>query len=496
VIAESEIVKVSEQIELKLGLHFPENRLVDLKKVILSTLPELGFGHRFEDFYRALSLDALSQMQYDILATHLTIGETYFFRENASLQALIKTILPPLIEERSHKNRNIRIWSAGCCTGEEAYTIAILLSELIPDIDSWNITIIGTDINRNFIHKAKSGRYTQWSFRVTPIDILNRYFIKVDKAYEVIPHIKKMVAFSYLNLVEDKYPSAATNTENMDVIFCRNVIMYFSDEQRIKVLHRFTQSLTNTGWLISSPVEVLNEVLPYLKRVNIDEAILYHKDLLFEKMNKAVFPFQPENAFPSLSDSGSHKLKSKNVSRTPNDSLEIKKQKELFDESVKEEKHILQRAERYYKQGYYKEALVLFKKLYHQNPADYSTLYYLSKSSANLGYHAEARLWCEKLILNDSMNANYYYLLATILLELNETQLAEETLKKVLYLDPQHVLAHFVIGNWNLNQGKKKEAQKHYQNLKNLLNGFQEDWVIPESDGLTVARLKEIIGLF
>lgn len=500
----SDIVKISEQIESKLGLYFPENRLKDLKKAIQSALPELGFGNNFDSFYQALCADSLNQIQFDILALHLTVGETYFFREDTTLQVLKKVILPSIIEERSTGKKDIRIWSAGCCTGEEAYTIAILLSELLPDIESWNITILGSDINRKFIQKAINGRYTQWSFRETPVDVLNRYFKKVGQEFEIIPRIKKMVTFSYINLADDKYPSHLTNTDAMDIILCRNVLMYFSVEQRIAVINRFAQSLVSNSWFITSPVEVSNEDYINLRRVMINDAILYRKGAWDDEKTTAVFSsniqkseLEAENQkYASFYQPENQKVYDKVVPPAYFVSTHIEDQKDIFVEPINEDLADLQKAEQYYKQGAYENALELFKKLYKKKPTDNHVIYFLAKSSANLGYHAEARSWCEILIDMNKMNANYHYLLATILLELNEPTQAEQALNKVLYLDSQHVLAHFVIGNYYRNQGNVKMARKHYQNIMKLIEVLHEDFIIPESEDLTVGRMKELVTLF
>ena len=503
-ITEPEIVRISEQIERNLGLHFPKNRFEDLKLLILTALPDLGFDNNFNSFYQAISNNSFSPLQYDTLALHLTIGETYFFRESISLDALTKNILQPLIEERSKEKKEIRIWSAGCCSGEEAYTLAILLFELIPDIESWNITIIGTDINRNFIQKAIKGRYTKWSFRMTPTEMLNSYFTKVGKEFDVIPRIKKMVTFSYINLADDKYPSRSTNTDAMDIILCRNVLMYFSVVQREQVFHRFTKSLIHNGWLITSPVEVSNEAIPGLTRVNIDNAILYHKGIRIYEKKKNVFishqedasMLQAEKKSVSLLDNADISVLSKTNSKDSNLSQENKQSKELMNKVISERKTDFQKAENYYDQGLFKEALILFKKAHNQNSNDQKTMFFLAKTAANLGYHTEAMSWCEKLIANEKMNANFYYLLATILLEINDNTHAEQILKKVLYLDPDHILAHFSLANYDRKHGKIITANKHYKNTLALLESLDDDLVIPESGNITVGRMKEMVVQF
>lgn len=391
-ISESDIVRISEQIEHKMGLHFPVNRLTDLKKLIISALPDLGFGKNFDSFFHAVCSDSLSQVQFDLLAVHLTIGETYFFRESLSLQALKNVILPSIIEERSRGKREIRIWSAGCCTGEEVYTLAILLSELLPDIETWNITIQGSDINRKFIQKAIIGRYTQWSFRETPIEVINRYFIKVGREFEIIPRIKQLATFSYINLADDKYPSCSTNTDAMDIILCRNVLMYFSAEQRLSVINRFTQSLVSNGWLITSPVDVSNKEISQLTRVSIDDAILYRKGFWYDEKTMTAFssfkPHEPvilvENQNYSSIDQPDEpaiqEVHQKVIFTAYAESSNIDYQKEEGAIPVNQGIADLQKAKKCYKQGFYEDALVLFKKLQIQNPIDNIVIYYLGSA--------------------------------------------------------------------------------------------------------------------
>ena len=180
-----------------------------------------------------LSSEPPSRNQIEILASYLTIGETYFFREKQTFEILEERILADLIKTRRQNERRLRIWSAGCCTGEEPYSIAMLLSKMLPDLKDWNISILATDINPRFLHKASEGVYSKWSFRDCPQGVKERYFRKAkEDRLEILPDIKKMVTFSYLNLVEDSYPSLSNCTNAMDVIFCRNVLMYFAPTDR------------------------------------------------------------------------------------------------------------------------------------------------------------------------------------------------------------------------------------------------------------------------
>ena len=165
------------------------------------------------------------------MASYLTIGETYFFRVEPDFNALENHILPELIHLRKDTGKYLRIWSAASSTGEEPYSLAILVRKLIPDIKDWNITILATDINTRSLAKAEKGIYGNWSFRNNPEWLKKIYFTPLlDERYQINRNIKDMVSFFYLNLARDTYPSLLNNTNGMDIIFCRNVLMYFTPE--------------------------------------------------------------------------------------------------------------------------------------------------------------------------------------------------------------------------------------------------------------------------
>ncbi len=491
-IHEAELTIISEQIERKLGLAFPKNRFSDLKYALNSALPEIGFKTDYATFGDAMVNNRLTQNQSDTLVLYLTIGETYFFREKTSLDVFTHTIIPELIKNRDQLKREIRIWSAGCCTGEEAYTIAILLTETLPDIETWKITIIGTDINRNFLHKARNGRYTQWSFRDTPESLKKKYFTQIGKEFEVIPEIKKMVSFSYLNLAEEKYPMTENNTFAMDVIFCRNVLMYFSSAQAKKVVMRFKECLSHDGWFITSPVEVSSAYFSILNQVIIKEALLYRNGEWSHESDFQFPPhrpltkteeFKPANSLSTLFD---QKEKKTNEPTLPFYKAEPETKKDDLLIDLKPIYRLIEAAR-------YENALSHLQKLSTLHPDDTTIKFLMTKVFANMGKHAEARFFCDELISKDKLNSDYYYLLATILFDQGEKEAAEKVINQVLYIDPNHLMAHFLKANISWIFGKKQVATKHYENLLDLIRNMDDSETIADSGGLTVGRLKEMI---
>jgi len=251
---------VSQSVEAQLGLHFPPERWTDLERGLGGAATELGFEN-VEKCARELVLAKLNPAQVDALAAHLTIGETYFFRDPATFEALASQVFPALAQEKRGLAKRLRIWSAGCCTGEEPYSIAIALRRALPDLDDWRITILATDINPQFLRKAAAGVYGPWSFRGVPDETRAAYFRRRPEGrFELLPSVRKMVTFACLNLVEDVYPSLANNTNAMDLIFCRNVLMYFSGEQMRKVVASLRRSLVDGGRLVVSATEASREV--------------------------------------------------------------------------------------------------------------------------------------------------------------------------------------------------------------------------------------------
>ena len=259
-----------------MGLHFPQARRDALAKGMERAAGEFGFADPVACAEWLLSAP-LTPRQIEILAGHLTVGETYFFREKRSFETLEREVLPELIRAR-RSERRLRIWSAGCCTGEEPYSIAMLLSRMI-DPREWNVTILGTDINPRFLRKAAEGVYTKWSFRDTPSRIREEYFEAVEEnRFAISPVIKKMVGFSYLNLAEDAFPSLSNNTNGMDLIFCRNVMMYFTPEQMRRTIRQLHRSLVDGGWLLVSPTEASHTLFAEFATVPFSGITLYQKE--------------------------------------------------------------------------------------------------------------------------------------------------------------------------------------------------------------------------
>ncbi len=284
-------------VEGRAGLDFPPARWADLARGIRATATELGFADAEECARTLMSPDA-HEAHVALLLARLTVGETYFFREEKVFEVLEKVALPELIRTRRATGKRLKIWSAGCCTGEEPYSIAIALERTLPDLADWDVTIFGTDINAEFLRKAGEGIYGEWSFRGVPDAIRKRYFLPCDAGrLEVVPRIRRLVRFECANLVEDINPASA-----MDVIFCRNVLMYFSTEQVKNVAGRLHRSLAADGWLFPGSSEISRQWFSQFTSAHIEDAMVYRKAAAAAPAPLAVSvePAPPKKPAPQL----------------------------------------------------------------------------------------------------------------------------------------------------------------------------------------------------
>lgn len=485
-ISETLLSSLSEFVGFRMGLHFPRERWRDLEHGVSSAAFEFGFRDA-QTCIKWLVSSPLKKQELEILASHLTIGETYFFREKKSFEVLEEKILPGLIRSRIENERHLRIWSAGCATGEEPYSIAILLSRMIPDIKDWNITILATDINPGFLKKAQKGVYSEWSFRGAP-EWIKKYFIKTKNGFEIIPNIKKMVKFSYHNLAEDAYPSLLNNTSAMDIIFCRNVLMYFSESRAKQVVSALYLCLVDGGWLLVSPVETSNVLYSQYAKVNFPGAIFYKKDI---GGSQRIQEFIPETIYHPPEEIRAATLPVEHIP-VPVIPAPKEKIKTGLEEQKAAEPDAYEEALTLFRQGMYSQAVDKIIDLASQDH-DTKAMVLLARAYANYGKSAPALEWCEKAIAVDMLNPGCHYLHAMILQERGQVKEAVKSLQRAIYLDQDFVLAHFALGNLSRQQGKMKESDRFFENALALLGGFGKDEILPESEGITAGRLSEII---
>jgi chemotaxis protein methyltransferase CheR len=513
-ISEKLLAQCSEFITLRFGLHFPKKRWRDLERGLIRAARDLGFTDA-ESCTRRLVTAQLTKEQAEALVCHLTIGETYFFREKKSFEALRTHILPALIDSRQGREKRLRIWCAGCSTGEEPYSVAILLHRMIADLAKWNITILATDINPAFLRKGIHGEYGDWSFRDTPRWLKETYFTTNREGRHVIfENIRKMVTFAPLNLAQDPFPALANNTNAMDVIFCRNVLMYFDPEQIKGVIDKFRHSLVDGGWLIVSPCETSHNLFAGFSAEQLSNAIFYRKgDYRLEIPQ----PFLEAagggecmsaiNLHPPLAKGELVEFTDLQKVKSPPSPLSQRGEGESANpmtalNPVQDALFVSRHEEALlsYRRGEYAEAAAKLTEFLESLPQGPSSPFYgeaaslLTQAYANQGNLPLALEWSEKALAADRLNPRPYYLQATILQEQGAFDAAIVSLKRAIYLDHGFVLAHFALANLTQRQGKPKDAARHLKNAASLLHAYAVDDILPGSEGMSARRLLEIIA--
>lgn len=230
-----------------------------------------------EDYYQLLnSSKPESYQEWQNFVVTLTNIESYFFRDQEQFLLLRNYILPELIQRKQNR-KTIRICSAGCSSGEEPYSLAILLKELLPDLEQWNVTILGVDINQDVLKKAEKGIYRPWSFRRVDSDIVQRYFQVIDNEYHLNNSIKKMVKFQPVNLAKEVFSNFNSELKDLDLILCRNVFIYFELSAIATVLNKFYNALQPLGYLITGHAELYGQNLSQFQTRVFPESVIYQR---------------------------------------------------------------------------------------------------------------------------------------------------------------------------------------------------------------------------
>lgn len=269
--SEEEFRLIRDYINERCGIYFDIKSKYLLEKRLSAQLREKGLKD-FKDYYYFLRYSDKDAHEFNRAVEVLTTNETYFFREEFQLRAFADEILPEILA-RNSTNRTLRIWSAGCSTGEEPYTIAILALEsgLFRD---WKVDIFATDISQRVLHIAREGIYSESSFRVTRDFFIRKYFEKVGNKYKISDRIKSMVNFGYLNLLDTE---AIDLLGPIDIIFCRNVIIYFNIEAKKTVIGSFFKKISPQGYLLLGHSESLMNISTDFVLKHFQNDMVYQK---------------------------------------------------------------------------------------------------------------------------------------------------------------------------------------------------------------------------
>mgnify|MGYP006291533723 FL=1 len=257
------------------GIHIPEKRKYLLENRLGSRIKDLGLKS-FAEYHRFLRSDPKRNQEIDTLCEKITTNETSFFRDTRQLQVVQDHVLKPLLNQRQKAGKkDLRIWSAGCSSGEEPYTLAMMLHEALRlSIIGWDIRITANDISRAMLTKATQGVYTSHALRTTPRDILAKYFTQEPRGNKIHPKVQKLVAFSRINL-NDR--AEIKKIPRSQIIFCRNVIIYFDEAMKKRVINAFYDNLLPGGILVLGHSESIHKITRAFKPVIKQGGMFYQK---------------------------------------------------------------------------------------------------------------------------------------------------------------------------------------------------------------------------
>lgn len=485
-----DFVRFGKLIYDRFGLNFPEKRRSDLERGVRTAFAASTCASL--DEYFNLLQDPIGGASYmERLLNAITISESHFFRDTPQFDALYNHVLPRIIERRRDM-RTLRIWSAGCANGEEPYSLAIMLREIIPDIKDWSITILGTDINTEVLDRARKGIYSEWAFREERAkNCQARYFRRHENRFELSSEIRRMVTFARLNLAEAEYPSFQSNTMYMDLVLCRNVMIYFSPAVTQAVVDRFYDTLVDGGWLVIGHAEHSIPTFHKFQAHNFPGSILYQRTGQPTSLPQG---WEALSALPKPDTLHPAAQPAPVVLPLPKPApLPVQPAKISPQPAASEKQSQVEKARDLIAYAHLEEARKLLETVGKTHPDYAIACALLGRIYADMGILDKASQWCQEAIRVDKLLLEAYYTLALVYRHQDQLALAIEAMKKVIYIDRNHVLAHYGLADLYSSSNQVPLALKSLDNALHLLARRPAEDVLPDSGGVTVERLRQTI---
>jgi len=408
--------QVRARVQEQCGLLLNQIQLRDLQRITSERLRLTGLAG-LEEYMNLLQRPGRGEEELLALIAELTIGETSFLRHPAHFEVL-GALLPSLLQT----GEPVRIWSAGCATGEEAYSLALTAAQSAPPSQWDRVTILATDISAQYLQKAEDGRYRPRAVRRLAPLTLQRFFRRLsDQSWEVGPELRRLVTFRQLNLVQPIYPSRETGTDGLHVIFCRNVLIYLDPRSLEGVVRRLALALHPGGCLFLAPTESVRS-LP------VPLSLQERNGVFFSRRAETMMPTERKADRPSAIR-GSIGFLAPEPSPEPS-----------------------------------MDGLVAGAQIAMGNGA--------TEAAVDL---------CQRAIQARPLDPEAYYLLGLLLLGTGAAEAAVEPFKKVLYLTPDHAAARFHLARAWGQIGEDSEARHEYQVLLRQLS--RESARVPMTEG-------------
>ncbi len=492
-INEADFKIIASKIERYFGFQFESGKNKDLTRILKSVFNS-SKSKSWSAFIKNLTENDFDNELISTFIRFITIGETYFFRENSVLEILFDKVIPDMIKKGK---TNLNIWSVSCSTGEEPYTLAIMLNEKYPELFN-NAVIYGTDINSEFLQKARKGIYRNWSFRNTPKSIQEKYFNKTGSGYfELSAHIKNKVTFKLINLAHS-LKAIIDIQQDFDIILFRNTMIYFSTAVNNKIVNRLVDLLTEGGCFIAGLAETTLVNCKLLKPLLLNKTRIFVKDSNYHQLS---VPAPTAINLKSKRKTIRKPFKKPDIANNQNIQIE---RKQLSPAKKKENTNsnntlTLKEMQQLFKLGEYDTLIEKFDavkndtqiKNYANDLLNEMNLLYC-KAYANKGAVNQAIEICEQFLQRNKLDSNLHKLTAQLYTEAGNYNFALRHLNTSIFIDAESPMLFFFRATVNLKLNKSVEGKKDLEQASRLLNAHSPTEMLEEADGLTVGRLQDI----
>ena len=445
-----ELDQLRALVERRMGLVFHPHQLPMLIDAAQDTARHFRYADA-QQLQNALSGLPLGAPEMDYLISRITVGESFFFRDGPQMDFLRREFLPTLIRRlRRQGKRTLRVWSAAAAAGQELYSVAMLLRELLPDVDEWNLHLLGTDINAESLRAAVEGSFSEWSMRAVDASQRDRHFLPHGGGgARVRPELQRMARFSILNLAGEDFPSMLADLHSFDLILCRNVFIYF-DQQRVHaILSRIVRCLAPSGVLMLGASDVVAVNIEGLETLQRDGMCYYH---LLDRSGAS--DLAPLVEMPASA-----------AGRGPRGAEQASEARRLADARSDMAAQISGLADKHCWQDVVSMAeRAALRGLRDDAP----TCRHIAAAFGNLGRHEEALDWCEQGLVHDPTSAEAHFLHALLQVEAGKDGAALEAFRRTLFLAPGMLEAHHQLGLLQLRVGNRDKGLRSLRNALQL----------------------------
>jgi chemotaxis protein methyltransferase CheR len=443
----------------KCGFRFNDIRSYNLEKGIRSRMASTG-ARSYEDYHRLVLSD---ENEFNSLVNFITVNETYFYREPVHLRLLSDIVVPELLKIKN-AGQKIKILSAGCSTGEEPYSILMALMEKYGGSALSLFSVSGVDIDSQAISKAKEGVFSSYSFRNFHDELIEKYFIRIDNnSYKIKEHLREAVSFTAFNLLSDSYPQSLMS---MDVIFYRNVSIYFDSEIQRRIFEKLSNALTDSGFIILSSTETMSHNIGMMTLEEIDNVFVYRKrpGLALANMDKGETVKKQKKSHSEVKKTSCFKKPSDYVDKGVH--AAIAKELKTIDFNVHaafQEALSLANAKRY------DDALKCVDAIVAKNP-DFKKAYALKAGILiNQKQLDAAESICLMCIETDRWCMESALLLGIIAKIRDDYDIAVARFKETVYIKTSCWLAHFYLADIYRDIGEIEKSCREYEITINLI---------------------------